>query len=310
MNLNNFTYEISPKCKAVNFIWIITSYAGDISERSALRRAYSSQELDQLGIQRLFLLGKLDENSQRNSLISQAAIEDESKRFQDIVQGNFFEAYRNLTYKHVMGLKWIVENCDDRISYIIKMDDDIVINLYEILNVIKEKNINNSIAGYVLENMKPKREPANKWYVTREEFEPEIYPKFVSGWLYVTTLTVAVKLMENLQYSSKYFWIDDAFVTGILREETDIELVDIREIFTTDFGFLKCCIKNGRKGFKCEFAVGPNGGDTELQIRFQKFSNFCRSRCKAKPIGKSCVLNYKEKSLGEGSAQIRPLNIF
>lgn len=309
LDLKNFTYVISPKCRVVNLIWIVTSYAGDISERSALRRAYNTQELEQLGIQRIFLLGKLDSNSERKSQISQAAIDDESNKFQDILQGNFFEAYRNLTYKHLMGLKWIVESCEE-ISYIMKMDDDIVINLYEILNVMKEKNINNSIAGYVLDNMKPKREPANKWYVTQEEFEPEFYPKFISGWMYVTSYPVVVKLIENLQFSSKYFWIDDVFVTGLLRKETDIELIDVRNIFTTDFGFLKCCIKNGRKGFKCEFAVGPNGGDTELQIRFQEFSKVCQSNCKSKSIKKSCVLAYKEKNLGEGSAQIRPINIF
>lgn len=263
-----------------------------------------------MGIQRIFLLGKLDERGEIKSSVSQAAINDESRKFNDILQGNFLEAYRNLTYKHVMGLKWIVDNCDEN-SYIMKMDDDIVINLYEILNVIKHRNINNSIAGHVLENMKPKREPANKWFVTEDEFAPNFYPKFVSGWLYVTTYSVALKLLENLQFTSKYFWIDDVFITGILREKAEIELVDIREMFTTDFGFLKCCIENGRKGLKCEFSVGPNGGDTELQIRFKEFSQFCKTKCKPKSIGKTCVLTYKKLSLlGEGSAQIRPLNIF
>ena len=311
LNLRDFKYEIPLECNASHLIWIITSYAGDASKRSSLRRAYNSKELADLGIQRVFLLGKLDELSEQKSGISQSAIENEAHRFKDIVQGNFLEAYRNLTYKHIMGLKWSVENCD-HVSYIMKMDDDIVINLYEVLDKLENIVINNSIAGYVFENMLPIRDPANKWFVTKDEFADDSYPRFLSGWLYVTTYSVISKLMEQANSHSKYFWIDDVFVTGILREKSNIGIVNIGEMYTTDFGFIKCCIKGGKEKLKCEFAVGPNGGDAELQVQFQEFASHCRSTCNPRPknssVQKTCVLAYKE-DLGKGSAQVSPVNI-
>lgn len=312
MDLRNFKYEISTECDTSHLIWIITSFAGDASERSAIRRAYSSEELSNLGIKRVFLLGILDDNSQKKTGISQSAIENESQRFKDIVQGNFIEAYRNLTYKHLMGLKWSAENCD-HVPYIMKMDDDIIVNIYEVLDKLEKIKINNSLVGHILENMNPIREPANKWFVTKDEYLPDSYPPFVSGWLYVTTPSVASKLIDQANSYSKYFWIDDAFITGILREKADIQLIDIHEMYTTDFGFLKCCIEGGKKNLKCEFSIGPNGGDAELQIRFKEFADLCKLKCDQRPkefsVAKTCVVAFNEKSLGKGTAQIRPVNI-
>lgn len=47
------------------------------------------------------MLGAVNNESLQN------AINEESERYHDLVQGNFVDSYRNLTYKHVMGLKWI-----------------------------------------------------------------------------------------------------------------------------------------------------------------------------------------------------------
>ncbi|XP_029674255.1 beta-1,3-galactosyltransferase 5 [Formica exsecta] len=304
---------IEPSCNATFLIWIITSYAGNPSARSALRRAYMDEELQTLGIERVFLLGKLNDDAEKKTHVSQEALLDESRRFSDILQGDFLDTYRNLTYKHLMGLRWATNNCK-RIKYIMKMDDDIVVNIYGILGKLHTGIIEkNSLAGYIMKNMIPIREPANKWYVSKTEYADNTYPDFVSGWLYITNSQMANKLINYAESSHKYFWIDDVFVTGILRKVLYIKIQDISKMFTTDYRYLECCIKGKTSLLKCEFLIGPNGGDAELQVKFKEFAKFCHANCFIRAennlIGKTCVVAYKEPKLYKGAFQIKPVRL-
>ncbi|GJQ75040.1 hypothetical protein Trydic_g9659 [Trypoxylus dichotomus] len=188
-----------------------------------MRRAFSNDDLRQMGLGRIFLLGY----NERDKFLTQAAIANEAQRFGDIVQGNFAEAYRNLTYKHVMGLKWISQYCANT-KYVIKMDDDIVVDMRQFITLLKKLKIPspNYIVGYILRGMSPIREPANKWYVTWDEYEPAHYPTFVSGWLYVTTPHVAIEI-SNMANDDNYFWIDDVLVTGIFAQKLKIRYLNL-----------------------------------------------------------------------------------
>ncbi|KAJ8927095.1 hypothetical protein NQ314_020367 [Rhamnusium bicolor] len=282
-------------------LFIVTSYFGNVETRSAMRRAFSREDLKQLSFRRIFLLGE----APTDKYTSKKAVEDESKRFGDIVQGNFIEAYRNLTYKHMMGLKWAKENCY-KAKFVIKMDDDIVVNVERIPDLLKSLKLpknNNFIAGYVLRNMVPIREPANKWYVTVEEYEHTTYPPFVSGWFYITNPSTCSKLVSLSQI--KYFWIDDTYVTGILAKELKIRPFDISNYFTVHSEFLDCCIQDVRsKNLDCNVLIGPNGGNNNLFYDFNNVMNICNLKlCKAraKPINETCVAE-KKTNLGRGNA--------
>ncbi|XP_046749681.1 beta-1,3-galactosyltransferase 5 [Diprion similis] len=313
LNLNPFRYVINTDCDTSFLVWVVTSYAADVSARSALRRAYSEPELQELGVRRVFLLALLHGDAETQTHVTQNAILDEARRYNDIVQGNFIEAYKNLTYKHVMGLKWATRYCKNA-SYVMKMDHDIVVDLYKIIEVIKTASIaHNVVMGYVLRNMIPVREPMNKWFVTRDEFVADFYPDFLSGWLYVTTPKTAKDLVDAAQIYPKYFWIDDLFLTGIIREELGIKFHDIHEIYTTNNEYLNCCLKARAKKFKCDFAIGPNGGDTELQVRFKEFAEYCRSNCFPRPtkfsVNNTCIVAWHDPNLGRGEAQVFPLQL-
>ena len=139
LDLPDFWYiinnDICSDDSDIRGIIIITSHAGDIEARSAMRRAYSSDELKNMGLRRIFLLAVSNPNDARYNAISQNALEDENHRYFDLLQGNFKEAYRNLTYKHVMGLQWVTRYCSQA-EFVIKMDDDIIVNFYRILHII------------------------------------------------------------------------------------------------------------------------------------------------------------------------------
>lgn len=290
-------------------ILLITSYVGHDEVRAAHRAAISTETLRTLNIYRVFLLAKVPPTEK---YITQRAIESEYRHFGDIVQGNFVEAYRNLTYKHAMGLRWASSNACVQSKFIIKMDDDIVVDffrLYEYLNDPNRKINSNRqfLAGYVFANVVPIRAHQNKWYVSHDEFDGNVYPDYVSGWMYVTTPFTARTLVAAAS-RTKFFWIDDTWFTGILRDKQKISISEsLSELFSANSEFLDCCVDDMKlHRYECPFMAGPNGGDYRLIRNFiattfdRCFSNNsldviegnnkCHSRDAGQPILKqTCV---------------------
>ena len=60
----------------------------------------------------------------------------ESLRYGDIVQGNFMDDSQNLTYKHVMGYKWVTEECLDKPTFVLKTDDNVFVEKNHLLNFL------------------------------------------------------------------------------------------------------------------------------------------------------------------------------
>jgi len=304
-----FKYIINNNCttnSAIKAIQIVTSFAGSVEARSALRRAYPKQDLENLGIYRVFLLAQLKPGV---SEVTQSAILNENDRYNDIVQGNFLENYRNLTYKHVMGIQWAVTQCNS--TYVIKMDDDIVVDMYSLVDLIDSKGQTNfDLLGYVLQDLRPIRLMANKWYVTEDEYESDSYPTFVSGWLYIATFDAAKRLLYSLN-SEKYFWIDDVFVTGVLGRKANLKIEDMQEYFTTNPEYFECCM---RDKVECGFIAGPSGGEFNINIDFQRHSKKChKHKCKTYTNGKtfknSCIVSRKLPIIGKGFAKLDAIKL-
>ena len=60
----------------------------------------------------------------------------ESSLHNDIIQGNFDDVSRNLTYKHVMGYKWVIEECEHQPTFVLKADDNVFVEMYHLLNFL------------------------------------------------------------------------------------------------------------------------------------------------------------------------------
>ena len=84
---------------------LVVSNAKNVDLREAQREAFNKTTLNSLGMKRIFLLFT-DINN-----IEQKRIEDENQRHSDILQGDMKEDYKNLAYKHLMGLRWAAEEC-------------------------------------------------------------------------------------------------------------------------------------------------------------------------------------------------------
>lgn len=277
---------------------MVTSYVGNDALRAAHRQAISQQKLISMGLLRIFSLGSIPANER---FITQKAIESEQELFGDLIQGNFQEAYRNLTYKHVMSLKWATEHCR-RAKFVIKMDDDIVYDPFFIQNYLSDlgqkKEQAGLLAGFAFTNKKVIRLKANKWYVSREEYSRDVYPPYLSGWLYVTNQATARELVLQSE-SVPFFWIDDTYVTGILASHAQIQPTNLNKWFSANSEFLDCCIRDMKRfSYQCDYYVGPNGGNSRLIMEFIQelercYDNMCYQRPSGKPLTKTCVAEYK-----------------
>lgn len=69
----------------------------------------------------------------------------------------------------------------------------------------------------------PVRDPKSKWFVDENIYSGEMYPDFCSGSSYVMKASDAEKIYSTSK-KTNFFWIDDVFVTGILREKYNLLL--------------------------------------------------------------------------------------
>ncbi|CAH0400466.1 unnamed protein product [Chilo suppressalis] len=295
-------------CKKSSFLTIIvTSYVGHVELRSAHRRAMPADLLESMNVTRVFLLSKIPVTEK---YITQAAIINELSIYKDILQGSFVENYRNLTLKHLMGLRWASNVC--RPTYILKVDDDTVFSLEGTYKLLLKLGIQETVLmGYMLNNTVPRRNIENKWYVTQQEYNLNKYPEYLSGWYYITTSSVATRLCDMALYQP-HFWIDDIYITGILRNILGLKLIQVPEDYWLEYyELLECCMTDMTKKFiRCEYVVGPNGGRNNLILEFNEALRNCdnQKNCMVRPIDKPlkrvCFVKRERDIFSKGQGKV------
>ena len=76
------------------------------------------------------ILGKgSNEDLQKN-------ITRESEKYGDIIQGDFIDVYRNISYKAVRANLWVSEFCEQA-EFVVKTDDDMFVDLYEVYTLTR-----------------------------------------------------------------------------------------------------------------------------------------------------------------------------
>lgn len=218
-----------------------------------------------------------------------------------------------------MGLRWAASECSVA-KYIIKIDDDTVFDVYHLASYLEnlastlDDTNEHLLAGYILDGKKPIRLQASKWYVTFKEFGENVYPDYLSGWLYITNPPTARSLVAESQIQP-FFWIDDTWITGILREKRDIPLTRLNQWFSANSQFLDCCVDDvTRHSFKCDYHVGPNGGDVKLIMDFMKamencYENDCVERTPSQSVKQTCVGQVKNIIGQHGEAVVKSIKL-
>ncbi|XP_055700689.1 beta-1,3-galactosyltransferase 5-like isoform X2 [Phlebotomus papatasi] len=225
IDLRDFDYIINQKsCRQLKmqpkFIILIHSAPRKRENRDNIRQTWGGWKLDH---RVLFLLGTVDSEDLQNE------IQSESDFFGDIVQGNFVDSYKNLSYKHVMAMKWATEFCPET-QFIFKSDDDIFVNTPLISQFVQKLgNVTDFILCVINGGQPVVREKNTKWYVSPEEFPNDTYPVYCSGCGVLLTTDVARKLHKAAE-STPYLFVDDVYVLGILREKIGARISPIGDL--------------------------------------------------------------------------------
>ncbi|XP_050306143.1 lactosylceramide 1,3-N-acetyl-beta-D-glucosaminyltransferase-like [Anthonomus grandis grandis] len=220
VNLTDFQYVIKKDhlCDRGDLLLlvIISSAPKHVKKRQTIRDTWGRKRDH---IKFLFNLGLSDQRTN-------AAIKLEDFRHQDIIQGNFLDSYKNLTYKSTLAVKYASEQCNSA-KFILKCDDDVFVNTPQLMNFLKvdlaPTRPENTIFCLINDKMPVIRDPNednSKWYVPYEEFREEVYPRYCSGMFVLMTPDVAFNLHKHAQKTA-FFWIDDVFLTGLVAKRID-----------------------------------------------------------------------------------------
>lgn len=157
----------------------------------------------------------------------QHKLEKENYLFGDIIQGNFMDAYRNMTYKHVMGLKWLSYNCPET-KYLLKTDDDVFVNAPNMYEFLQDPTTLRSELLFcdLSLNVRVSRSYRSKWRVSPSEYKGKTYPAYCPGYSIVYSADTAFALYREAQ-RTPYFWIDDIHVTGTLAAAANITITPL-----------------------------------------------------------------------------------
>lgn len=217
IDIYDFTYvmnDASVLCNVTNaplVLAVVHSKPSHFSHRKAIRETWGRD------IDVVFMVGNTDNSTQQK-------LHDENTKYNDIVQGSFVDSYRNLTYKHVMGLKWVTYFCRTA-RYVLKLDDDVFVhsrNLHDLLmRQLSPLGARRLILCEFLPWSVAKRSYRSKWRVTPAEYPDRWYPGYCPGWAVLYSPDVVFALYREAQ-RTPYFWIDDVHVTGTLVLQTNL----------------------------------------------------------------------------------------
>lgn len=228
LDRTNVSFLMRPHtaCRNVKIVLMALTAPKNVEKRERLRRQFGEKE----GVYILFLLGKTSSSSVQEDL------QTENMLHGDMVQISVMDHYRALSYKTLTGFIWANRFCGSA-KFIVKVDDDVTLDLDNLLFLLEKKYGENSPHGgtvpdivecpSVMRNMRPWRQNhtesiMSKWSISKEDMERRVYPDFCPGWLYVMTPRVGLALAEvgvkHAQELMSKARLDDIFVTGFLRE--------------------------------------------------------------------------------------------
>lgn len=125
-----------------------------------------------------------------------------------------------------MVLKWFAKHCPD-VHYLIKMDDDVFMNVPEVFNYLKlNGHSDHSIIGWYRKPDRPRR--GGKWKITYEQMKEEHYPEYAFGPAVIYS-NKFVRDAYHKSHTTRFFWVDDIFVSGFIRMQLYAEITKINE---------------------------------------------------------------------------------
>ena len=188
------------------------------AKRQSIRQSWARDQT-KLPIKVIFILGKSDgKNDQKEKKVQQ-----ESQKYEDLLQEDFQDSYANLTLKSMFMLKYALENLENNVMYVMKVDDDSYVHLPRLMSYISimEKRCTHCIVGHVLGPNSPVIRPQNGtkkyaqgWEVPYYIYQPDTFPNAVSGSGYILSSSI-LNCIYQRGLDTPYLNLEDVFITGL-----------------------------------------------------------------------------------------------
>ena len=207
--------HVCRKDKDVDLLVLVISAAPYFHKRRSIRRTWGNvSQYHSHRVRLVFVLGLSQKASVTADIIKENAVHN------DIVQGNFIDAYHNLTHKAVMAMRWTSENCPNA-KLVVKVDDDTFVNIFKILEEFDGKYRNKSkeiLCKVATTGSSPiHRSPNNKWRLSGDFFPNNTcYPfPHCIGFFVMFSPDIITPVYETAK-KAPFIWIDDVYLTGLL----------------------------------------------------------------------------------------------
>ncbi|CAN8002832.1 unnamed protein product, partial [Ixodes hexagonus] len=211
----------------LGYLFFVHTAPGHFSHRNILRRFIGNATMmSEYNWSIVFFLGLSHDAKTMNSVLEEAA------HNRDIVVFPYMDAYRNLTYKFVYGIKWTMDNCPSA-KYIVKMDDDIVINLYKLLGYLDQRTESEPPAFHccVWDGMPVIRHPKSPWYLSKKVYPNNVFPRYCSGSAVIFRSSI-LRPLYNASFRVPFFSVDDALVTGEMAKLAGVGHVSLNKYYS------------------------------------------------------------------------------
>ncbi|XP_067654477.1 beta-1,3-galactosyltransferase 5-like [Haliotis asinina] len=192
-------------------IFLVLSVTKNVELRNAVRHTWGSinktntwgGKLLQKPVRVIFVIGLSGNDS---SLLR------ESRMYGDIVHVSVKENYYNLTYKVLMGIRWVYEFCR-HVEFVAKVDEDTFPDVPVFLDILTSVSMTNTIIGPFFPVGKVFRE--GKYAVSDSLYPAPVFPPHCKGNFYLMPKYLAVKILKTAQHLP-YGNMEDAHLTGVV----------------------------------------------------------------------------------------------
>lgn len=235
---------VSASCKdrgkSLNLLIMIPSRITNFKQRAALRKSWLSTTKTNNTVHHIFVLGKSD-NAFYNDIASA-----ESNIFNDIISLDITDTNENETLKSVGILQWAHVNCA-RVTYLLKINDDVFLNIHSLLKYLNRTKPLNAIIGCRQDKMQSFHLPfLNK----RDSFFMDVdftHPVYIHGSAYL----ISGDILSQLYLATRrvpVFLFEDIYITGLCRQYIKADAI-------------------GHSGFSCGYREkGPCGSNFRYSI--------------------------------------------
>lgn len=223
--------------KNIKLLIAVTSAPSHDGARLAIRETWGHFALRK-DVAIAFMLGSIN-----NETINKR-IDLEQEIYGDIIRGKFIDVYDNLTLKTISMLEWVDNYCR-KAAFVLKTDDDMFINVPRLLSfVAKHKPEQRVIYGRLAKKWRPVRNKKSKYYISPQQYKPNVFPDFTTGPAYLFPANISKELYVAA-LNLTYFKLEDVFVTGIVANGLKIKRQHVPEFLNKKVPLSACNVQRG-----------------------------------------------------------------